>query len=153
MCNEQKFFASFFQKRRCFLPFLRNMAFPAGHRRTWPSAATIITLSLSSCASGAPAGNLSADQEAAKVIIMTGTPAHIVKLGALHGYACSSVVLDAAKARGRAMEQAKYQAYLMGGNAITGFSCAVVETTEKCPDCWLCAQCNGTAAKMAAPAG
>jgi hypothetical protein len=66
-------------------------------------------------------------------------------LAKVDGFFCKTTVLDAAGARALAVNEIKYRASIQGANAITNFSCAVAESEEKCPDCWVCVQCNGNA--------
>jgi uncharacterized protein YbjQ (UPF0145 family) len=72
-------------------------------------------------------------------------PTRFTKKGTVKGYACNMVVTDPATAYNRAVEHAKYSAALLGADAVIGFSCTLAGTENMCPDCWNCAQCDGTA--------
>ncbi len=108
---------------------------------------------LGACASPVPARlftEASPGQQAAAAAVRVfpagrGPVTGVSHLGKVEGYFCKTTVIDVAGARARAVDELKYRALLQGANAITDVSCAVASSAEKCPECWVCVQCNGHA--------
>jgi hypothetical protein len=72
-------------------------------------------------------------------------PASVRQLGHIMGYACKSVATDPAATLGDATAEAKLNAMMSGGNAITGFTCKLAGTNATCAECWNCSECSGMA--------
>jgi hypothetical protein len=114
-----------------------------------------LVLSLGACSSPQPARSFaeappSQKQAAAAISVFPkGRPpaSGFTNVAKVEGYFCKSGVFDAAGTRARAVAEIKYRAYLQGANAIAQLSCAIAESVEKCPDCWVCVQCEGEAIK------